>query len=171
MLSALELVRQIETGALTPRAVIDHCADAIAKRDADVGAFVALDVEAARERADRLATLPLRGLPIGVKDIYDTADLPTRYGSAIYAGHRPKADAAMVALIRRAGGAVIGKTVTTEFASLQPAGTRNPHNLAHTPGGSSSGSAAAVAAGMVPIALGSPHGGLGVPPAAVLRSG
>jgi Asp-tRNA(Asn)/Glu-tRNA(Gln) amidotransferase A subunit family amidase len=113
-----------------------------------------------------LATRPLRGLPIGVKDIYDTADLPTRYGSAIYAGHRPKADAAMVALIRRAGGAVIGKTVTTEFASLQPAGTRNPHNLAHTPGGSSSGSAAAVAAGMVPIALGSQTGGSVIRPAA-----
>ncbi len=166
MLSALELVRQIEPGALTPRAVIDRCADAIAKRDGEISAFVALDIEAARERADRLATLPLRGLPIGVKDIYDTADLPTQYGSAIYAGHRPKADAAMVALIRRAGGVVIGKTVTTEFASLQPAGTRNPHNLAHTPGGSSSGSAAAVAAGMVPIALGSQTGGSVIRPAA-----
>jgi Asp-tRNA(Asn)/Glu-tRNA(Gln) amidotransferase A subunit family amidase len=166
MLSALELVRQIETGALTPRAVIDRCADAIAKREAEIGAFVALDIEAARERADQLATLPLRGLPIGVKDIYDTADLPTQYGSAIYAGHRPKADAAMVALIRRAGGVVIGKTVTTEFAGLQPAGTRNPHNPAHTPGGSSSGSAAAVAAGMVPIALGTQTGGSVIRPAA-----
>ena len=166
MLSALELVRQIETGALTPRAVIDRCADAIAKRDGEIGAFVALDIEAARERADRLKALPLRGLPIGVKDIYDTADLPTQYGSAIYAGHRPKADAAMVALIRRAGGVVIGKTVSTEFASLQPAGTRNPRNLAHTPGGSSSGSAAAVAAGMVPIALGSQTGGSVIRPAA-----
>jgi Asp-tRNA(Asn)/Glu-tRNA(Gln) amidotransferase A subunit family amidase len=166
MLSALELIRQIETGALTARAVIDRCADAIAKRDAEIGAFVALDIEAARERAERLATLPLRGLPIGVKDIYDTADLPTQYGSSIYAGHRPKADAAMVALIRRAGGVVIGKTVTTEFASLEPARTRNPHNLAHTPGGSSSGSAAAVAASMVPIALGSQTGGSVIRPAA-----
>jgi len=166
MLSALELVRQIETGALPPRAVIDRCADAIAKRDGEIGAFVALDIEPARERADRLKALPLRGLPIGVKDIYDTADLPTQYGSPIYAGHRPKADAAMVALIRRAGGVVIGKTVTTEFASLQPAGTRNPHNLGHTPGGSSSGSAAAVAAGLVPIALGSQTGGSVIRPAA-----
>src|SRR5215475_2193359 len=166
MLSALELVRQIETGALTARAVIDRCAEAIAKREADIGAFVTLAIEAARERADELATLPLRGLPIGVKDIYDTADLPTQYGSAIYAGHRPKADAAMVALIRRAGGVVIGKTVTTEFAGLAPAGTRNPHNLAHTPGGSSSGSAAAVAAGMLPIALGSQTGGSVIRPAA-----
>jgi Asp-tRNA(Asn)/Glu-tRNA(Gln) amidotransferase A subunit family amidase len=166
MLSALQLVQQIETGALTARAVIERCAEAIAKREADIGAFVTLAIEAARERADQLATLPLRGLPIGVKDIYDTADLPTQYGSAIYAGHRPKADAAMVALIRRAGGVVIGKTVTTEFAGLAPAGTRNPHNLAHTPGGSSSGSAAAVAAGMLPIALGSQTGGSVIRPAA-----
>src|SRR5215475_1811746 len=166
MLSALELVRQIETGALTARAVIDRCAEAIAKREADIGAFVTLAIEAARERADAGANLPLRGLPVGVKDIYDTADLPTEYGSAIYAGHRPKADAAMVALIRRAGGVVIGKTVTCEFAGLEPARTRNPHNLAHTPGGSSSGSAAAVAAGMVPIALGSQTGGSVIRPAA-----
>jgi Asp-tRNA(Asn)/Glu-tRNA(Gln) amidotransferase A subunit family amidase len=166
MLSALKLARQIETGALTPRAVVELCADAIAKREAEIGAFVVLDIEAARARADAGANLPLRGLPVGVKDIYDTADLPTKYGSAIYAGHRPKADAAMVELIRRAGGVVIGKTVTTEFASLEPARTRNPHNLAHTPGGSSSGSAAAVAAGMVPIALGSQTGGSVIRPAA-----
>src|SRR5262245_30393127 len=166
MLSALELARQIETGALTPRAVVDLCADAIAKREAEIGAFVALDIEAARARADDCAALPLRGLPVGVKDIYDTADFPTEYGSAIYAGHRPKADAAIVALVRRAGGVLIGKTVTTEFAGLQPGRTRNPHNLAHTPGGSSSGSAAAVAAGMVPIALGSQTGGSVIRPAA-----
>src|SRR5262245_40659908 len=166
MLSALELIRQIETGTLPARAVIDRCADAIATRDPEIGAFVTLGIEAARERAERLATLPLRGLPIGVKDIYDTADLPTQYGSSIYADHRPKVDAAMVALIRRAGGVVIGKTVTTEFASLEPGRTRNPHNLTHTPGGSSSGSAAAVAAGMVPIALGSQTGGSVIRPAA-----
>jgi Asp-tRNA(Asn)/Glu-tRNA(Gln) amidotransferase A subunit family amidase len=166
MLSALELAQQIETGALTPRAVVDLCADAIAKREAEIGAFVALDIEAARARADACATLPLRGLPVGVKDIYDTADLPTEYGSSIYAGHRPRADAAIVALTRRAGGVLIGKTVSTEFASLEPARTRNPHNLAHTPGGSSSGSAAAVAAGMVPVALGSQTGGSVIRPAA-----
>src|SRR3954464_8221750 len=171
MLSALELVRQIETGALAPRAVIDRCADTIAKREHEIGAFVALGIEAARKRADESASLPLRGLPIGVKDIYDTADFPTQYGSTIYAGHRPKADAAMVALIRRAGGVVIGKTVSTEFAGLQPPGRRNPHNLAHTPGGSSSGSAAAVAAGMVPIALGSQTGGSVIRPAAYCGAG
>ncbi len=166
MLSVLDLVLQIETGTLTPRAVVDLCAGAIAEREASIGAFVALDLEAARERADAFASLPLRGLPVGIKDIYDTADFPTEYGSPIYAGHQPKADAAMVALVRRAGGVVIGKTVTTEFASLEPARTRNPRNLAHTPGGSSSGSAAAVAAGMVPIALGSQTGGSVIRPAA-----
>jgi Asp-tRNA(Asn)/Glu-tRNA(Gln) amidotransferase A subunit family amidase len=92
--------------------------------------------------------------------------LPTAYGSAIYAGHRPKTDAAMVMLIQRAGGLVLGKTVTTEFASLEPAPTRNPRNRAHTPGGSSSGSAAAVAAGMLPLALGSQTGGSVIRPAA-----
>jgi Asp-tRNA(Asn)/Glu-tRNA(Gln) amidotransferase A subunit family amidase len=101
-----------------------------------------------------------------MKDIFDTVDFPTAYGSPIYAGHRPKADAAMVALVLRAGGIVLGKMVTTEFASLQPAGTRNPRNLAHTPGGSSSGSAAAVAAGMLPIAFGSQTGGSVIRPAA-----
>jgi len=166
MLSALKLVQEIETGALTPRAVVELCAHAIARREGEIGAFVALDIEAARRRADACATRPLHGLPVGVKDIYDTADLPTEYGSAIYAGHRPKVDAAMVALIRRTGGVVIGKTVTTEFASLEPGRTRNPHNLAHTPGGSSSGSAAAVAADMVPIALGSQTGGSVIRPAA-----
>src|SRR5262249_32001806 len=132
----------------------------------ELGVFVGPGSGGARERVDQWPPLPRRALPIGVKDIYDTADLPTQYGSAIYAGHRPKADAAMVALIRRAGGVIIGKTVTTQFASLEPAGTRNPHNLAHTPGGSSSGSAAAVAAGMVPIALGSQTGGSVIRPAA-----
>lgn len=166
MLSALDLAKKIESGALAPRAVVELCADAIAKHEAEVGAFVALGLEAAQQRADGFAALPLRGLPVGVKDIYDTVDFPTEYGSPIYAGHRPKADAAMVALIRRAGGAVLGKTVSTEFASLEPARTRNPRNLAHTPGGSSSGSAAAVAAGMVPIALGSQTGGSVIRPAA-----
>jgi Asp-tRNA(Asn)/Glu-tRNA(Gln) amidotransferase A subunit family amidase len=166
MLCALDLARRIADGALTPRAVIERCADAIVKREAEIGAFVALDIEAALQHADALAALPLCGLPVGVKDIYDTVDFPTGYGSPIYAGHRPKADAAMVALIRRAGGVVLGKTVTTEFAGLEPARTRNPRNPAHTPGGSSSGSAAAVAAGMVPIALGSQTGGSVIRPAA-----
>jgi Asp-tRNA(Asn)/Glu-tRNA(Gln) amidotransferase A subunit family amidase len=167
MLSALELARRIETDALSPRDVVDLCAKGISLRESETGAFAALDLDAARRNAEpTLAQTPLRGLPVGIKDIYDTVDFETAYGSAVYAGHRPKSDAAMVMLVRRAGGIVLGKTITTEFASLQPAGTRNPHNPAHTPGGSSSGSAAAVAAGMVPIALGSQTGGSVIRPAA-----
>ncbi len=168
MLSALDLARAVESGSITPREIVDRCARAVASHEAEIGAFVALDVEAARHNAEvpGLRFTPLRGLPVGIKDIFDTADFPTQYGSPIYAGHRPKADAALVALVRRAGGLVLGKTVTTELASLQPAATRNPHNPAHTPGGSSSGSAAAVASGMLPIALGSQTGGSVIRPAA-----
>ena len=168
MLSALALARRIEAGELTPRAVVDLCADAIAAREKEVQAFVALDLVAARRLADnpKLAALPLFGLPVGVKDIFDTCDLPTEYGSPIYAGFQPRADAAAVALTRRAGGIVLGKTATTEFATMVPAATRNPHNLDHTPGGSSSGSCAAIAASMVPIAFGSQTAGSVIRPAA-----
>jgi Asp-tRNA(Asn)/Glu-tRNA(Gln) amidotransferase A subunit family amidase len=168
MLSALDLARRIEAGEITPRAVVDLCAEAIAARDKEIGAFVVLDLVAARQAADnpKLAATPLRGLPVGFKDIFDTADFPTQYGSPIYAGFQPRADAAAVALTRRAGGIVIGKTATTEFATMVPAVTRNPHNLAHTPGGSSSGSCAAVAAGMLPIAFGTQTAGSVIRPAA-----
>ncbi len=170
MLFALDLARRIEAGELTPAAVIDRCAQAIKAHENAVGAFVVLDLERAHRTAEREATVlaaePLRGLPVGIKDIFDTIDFSTEYGSSIYAGHRPAADAALVADIRRAGGIVLGKTVTTEFAFLDPSRTRNPHNLAHTPGGSSSGSAAAVAAGMLPIALASQTGGSTIRPAA-----
>src|SRR5262245_29181213 len=168
MLSALDLARRIEAGDLKPQAALDLCAQAFAEHEATIGAFATLDLETARHAANAasIAALPLRGLPVGIKDIFDTADFTTSYGSSIYAGHRPKADSAMVSLVRRAGGIVPGKTVTTEFASLVPAGTRNPRNPAHTPGGSSSGSAAAVAAGMLPLALGSQTGGSVIRPAA-----
>jgi Asp-tRNA(Asn)/Glu-tRNA(Gln) amidotransferase A subunit family amidase len=170
MLRALDLARRIERGASTPAAVIDLCAAAIAAREAEIGAFTALDIAGARkfaeDAADRLTQSPLRGLPVGVKDIFDTADFPTGYGSPIYAGHRPACDAALVMLIRRAGGLIAGKTVSTEFASLVPGKTRNPWNPAHTPGGSSSGSAASVAAGMLPLAIGSQTGGSVIRPAA-----
>lgn len=170
MLSAIDLARRIEAGELTPAAVIDRCAQAMAAHESTVGAFTALDLNRARQIAERdaakLAAKPLRGLPVGVKDIFDTADFATEYGSPIYAGYRPTADAALVADIRRVGGIVLGKTVTTEFAYLDPNRTRNPHNLDHTPGGSSSGSAAAVAAGMLPIALASQTGGSTIRPAA-----
>jgi Asp-tRNA(Asn)/Glu-tRNA(Gln) amidotransferase A subunit family amidase len=169
MLAALDLARRIEAGELTPAAALELCAEAIAAREAEIGAFVVLDLERARRtaeaRGEALSGLPLRGLAVGLKDIFDTADLPTSYGSPIYAGHQPKADAAATSLVRRAGGIVIGKTVTTEFAHLDPGKTRNPHNSTHTPGGSSSGSAAAVAAGMVPIALGSQTAGSVIRPA------
>jgi Asp-tRNA(Asn)/Glu-tRNA(Gln) amidotransferase A subunit family amidase len=168
MLSALDLARRIEAGTLTPRAVVDLCAEAIAVREKEVHAFVVLDLVAARQAAEnpKLPSTPLRGLSVGFKDIFDTADFPTQYGSPIYAGFQPRADAAAVALTRRAGGIVIGKTVTTEFATMVPAVTRNPHNLAHTPGGSSSGSCAAIAAGMLPIAFGSQTAGSVIRPAA-----
>jgi Asp-tRNA(Asn)/Glu-tRNA(Gln) amidotransferase A subunit family amidase len=167
-LSALDLARRIETGELKPRAVVELCAAAIAAHDKQIGAFVALDLEGVRRAADdpHLVGTPLRGLPVAFKDIFDTVDLPTQYNSPIYAGHRPRADATAIVLTRRAGGIVLGKTVTTELASLVPAATRNPHDLAHTPGGSSSGSAAAVAAGMAPIAFGSQTAGSVIRPAA-----
>jgi Asp-tRNA(Asn)/Glu-tRNA(Gln) amidotransferase A subunit family amidase len=167
MLSALRLARAIEAGELTPTEAVELCADAIAKRESEVGAFVTLDLEAARKTAQQpgLKDKPLRGLPVALKDIFDTADMPTEYGSPIYAGHRPKVDASLVALIRRSGGTLIGKTVTTEFAHLDPGKTRNPRNRDHTPGGSSSGSAAGVAAGFFPIATGSQTGGSVIRPA------
>lgn len=170
MLSALALARRIEDGSLTPAGVIALCAEAIAAREADLGAFTVLGIAQAQAKAERdataLAARPLRGLPVGVKDIFDTTDFPTEYGSPIYRGHRPASDAAVVSMLRRAGGIVLGKTETTEFAYLQPARTRNPHNREHTPGGSSSGSAAAIGAGMLPIALGTQTGGSTIRPAA-----
>jgi Asp-tRNA(Asn)/Glu-tRNA(Gln) amidotransferase A subunit family amidase len=168
MLSALDLVRRIESGELKARAAVELCAEAIAAREKEIGAFVVLDLDAARRAAEepRLTSTPLRGLPVAFKDIFDTADLPTQYGSPIYSGYRPRADATAVALTKRAGGIMLGKTVTTEMASLVPSVTRNPHNLAHSPGGSSAGSAAAVAAGMVPVAFGTQTAGSVIRPAA-----
>jgi Asp-tRNA(Asn)/Glu-tRNA(Gln) amidotransferase A subunit family amidase len=167
MLSALDLARRIESGEISPAQAVELGAEAIARREAEIGAFVTLDLDGARKAAQApgLKDLPLRGLPVAFKDIFDTADLATEYGSPIYAGHRPKADSALVALTRRAGGNLIGKTVTAEFAHQEPGKTRNPHNPAHTPGGSSSGSAAAVAAGFAPIAAGSQTGGSVIRPA------
>jgi Asp-tRNA(Asn)/Glu-tRNA(Gln) amidotransferase A subunit family amidase len=167
MLSAIDLARRIEAGETDPAAVIDLCAEAIARRESEIGAFVTYDLAATRRAASAASKeAGLRGLPVGIKDIFDTADLPTEHGSDIYADQRPKAEASAVSLVRRANGIVLGKTVTTEFAYLQPPKTRNPHNLSHTPGGSSSGSAAAVAAGMLPLALGSQTGGSVIRPAA-----
>jgi len=161
-LSATEAAAAIETGRLQPAALIEACRARIAAREPGLSAFTALSAAL----PPPAAAGPLRGLPIGVKDVLDTADLPTAYGSPIHAGFCPRADAAVVALARRAGALVMGKTVTTEFATRHPGPTRNPHNHAHTPGGSSSGSAAAVAAGMVPLAFGTQTAGSIIRPAA-----
>jgi Asp-tRNA(Asn)/Glu-tRNA(Gln) amidotransferase A subunit family amidase len=143
--------------------LVRDCLERIDARDAEVQAWTHVARDAALARAKALDQGAhqglLHGLPIGVKDLIATADMPTAYGSPIYAGHQPALDATCVALAREAGAVVLGKTVTTEFATFQPNQTHNPHNLAHTPGGSSSGSAAAVADGMVPLALGTQTAG------------
>jgi Asp-tRNA(Asn)/Glu-tRNA(Gln) amidotransferase A subunit family amidase len=155
---------------LTSEALVSACLERIAKREPEVRAWAYVAEKEALEQARRLDAeaprSPLHGVPVGIKDVIDTADMPTEYNSPIYRGHRPKTDAACVALLRRAGCVILGKTVTTEFANNHPGATRNPHNLAHTPGGSSSGSAAAVADGMVPLALGTQTGGSVIRPAA-----
>jgi Asp-tRNA(Asn)/Glu-tRNA(Gln) amidotransferase A subunit family amidase len=154
---------------LTAQARTEACLERIRAREDAVRAWAYLDPERSLAQARELdrssRASRLHGVPFGVKDIIDTADMPTEHGSPIYRGHRPRADAACVALLRRAGCLVLGKTHTTEFANNHPAPTRNPHDPAHTPGGSSSGSAAAVADGMVPLALGTQTGGSVIRPA------
>ena len=146
-----------------PAELVLQCVERIARRNGEIGAWVSIRSDAAVEEARTIglptAARPLAGMPIGVKDVFDTVDLPTTYGSAVYEGFRPAADAACVALARQAGAVVLGKTTTTEFAAVAPCGTKNPHDTRHTPGGSSSGSAAAVAAGMVPFAFGTQTAG------------
>ncbi len=159
-ITAVETARRIAQGEATARAVVEACLEQAARREAEVMAFEFLDADGARRAADAIDArdaakhLPIAGACFGVKDIIDTADMPTGYGSPIHAGHRPGADAACVALSRKGGGIALGKTVTTEFANVHPGRTRNPHDPRRTPGGSSSGSAAAVAAMMLPLALG-----------------
>lgn len=155
--TALEIAAAIESGRTTCEAVTRACLDRIAEREPAVQAWAYIDPELALAQARALdksrASGPLLGVPFGVKDIIDTFDMPTEYGSPIYAGHRPRRDAACVAMGRKAGGVVMGKTVTAEFAVNYPGKTRNPLDPTRTPGGSSSGSAAAVADRMVPLAL------------------
>ena len=168
-LSAAEAARAIASGALTSAALVEACLQRIAAREASVQAWAHLDPDAAlaeaRARDAEPARGVLHGVPVGFKDIIDTVGLPTEYGSPIYRGHHAAADAACVALVRNAGGVVLGKTVTTEFAFVNPGKTRNPHRPTHSPGGSSSGSAAAVADRMVPLALGTQTGGSVIRPA------
>ncbi|WP_347955343.1 amidase [Gordonia aichiensis] len=152
------------------REAVEQCLDRIAARDDEVHAWAHLDPVQARRAADLVDRVEsdgrlLHGVPVGLKDIIDTADQPTAYGSNAWAGHVPAADAAVVQRLRRAGAVILGKTATTEFATYRPSAARNPHRLDHTPGGSSSGSAAAVADGQVPVAVGTQTAG------SVLRPG
>jgi Asp-tRNA(Asn)/Glu-tRNA(Gln) amidotransferase A subunit family amidase len=160
MLSLLDLLRRIDAGETTPEAAIRQAHLLIAERDEELRAFAYVD-GSARTAADG----PLRGVAVGLKDIIDTADMPTEMGSPIYAGWRPRADAAIVSVLRRAGATVIGKTATTPLAFIDPTVTRNPRDPAHTPGGSSSGSAAAVGAGLIPLAVGTQTAGSVIRPA------
>jgi Asp-tRNA(Asn)/Glu-tRNA(Gln) amidotransferase A subunit family amidase len=169
-LTAREAARQIAERRLTAEALAAAYLDRIGARETVVGAWQYLDCEralaVARQRDAEPTRGPLHGIPIAVKDLIDTVDMPTAYGSSIYRGHRPASDASCVALARAAGAVVLGKTVTTEFAAFTPGKTANPRNPAHTPGGSSSGSAAAVADGMVPLAFGTQTAGSVIRPAA-----
>jgi Asp-tRNA(Asn)/Glu-tRNA(Gln) amidotransferase A subunit family amidase len=168
-LTAVELLRRLQNRDLTAESLVHGLMERITEREPAVQAWTCLRpdsaLEAARELDRGAIRGPLHGLPVGVKDVFDTFDLPTEYGSPIYKGHQPRADAAVVALARAAGGLILGKAVTTEFATFPPGKTRNPHNPAHTPGGSSSGSAAAVADSMVPFAFGTQTVGSTIRPA------
>jgi len=163
-LTATDAARAIRSGALAPAALMDACLDRLAAREGVVQAMAFLDPAQARAAVPHPG--PLHGLPIGVKDVIDTADMPSEYNSAIWRGHRPRADAACVAWAKAAGAVVLGKTVTTEFATRTPGPTTNPHDSSRTPGGSSSGSAAGVAAGFFPLAFGTQTAGSVIRPAA-----
>lgn len=163
-LSAADIAKGIAAKKFTAEAVVRDCLDHIAEREPTVHAFANIDPDYALTQARALDRMPssrgaLHGVPIGVKDIIDTEHLPTEMGSPIYKGYRSFGDAACVALARMAGAVILGKTVTAEFAGMFPGPTTNPHNPAHTPGGSSSGSAAAVADFMLPVAYGTQTGG------------
>jgi Asp-tRNA(Asn)/Glu-tRNA(Gln) amidotransferase A subunit family amidase len=172
-LTALDARDGMARGAFRAAEYVEACLARVDAREAEVGAFAFLDKEIARAnakacdgyRATGRSLGSLHGLPVAVKDIIDTADMPTENGTPIDAGRKPKKDAVVGQMLRRAGAVVMGKTVTTELASMHPRGTRNPHHAEHTPGGSSSGSAAAVAAGMAPLALGTQTNGSVIRPA------
>ena len=173
-LTAAKAARLIRDGMLSSEELVQACLERIRETEPQVQAWTFLDEEhalAQARAADELrrsgqAAGPLCGLPVGIKDIIDTGDMPTENGTVLHAGRTPRNDAVVVAKLRAAGAVILGKTVTTECAYFHPGKTRNPHNPEHTPGGSSSGSAAAVAAGMVPLALGSQTNGSVIRPAA-----
>src|SRR5262245_25743210 len=171
--SAAEAARLIREGVISSEQLVQACLARIRDVEPDVQAWAFLDPDHALAQARaadelRMSGAPtgaLHGVPVGLKDIIDTADMPTENGSVLHAGRTPSRDASVVTMLRGAGAVILGKTVTTEFANRTPGKTRNPHNPAYTPGGSSSGSAAAVAAGMVPLALGSQTTGSTIRPA------
>jgi len=163
-LTATAAARAIQTGILVPAELMEACLARIAAREPAVQAMAFLDPAQARGAVPRPG--PLHGLPVGVKDVLDTAEMPSEYNSTIWRGHRPRTDAACVAWAKAAGAVVLGKTVTTEFATRTPGPTTNPHDPARTPGGSSSGSAAGVAAGFFPLAFGTQTAGSVIRPAA-----
>jgi Asp-tRNA(Asn)/Glu-tRNA(Gln) amidotransferase A subunit family amidase len=173
-LSAAEAAQQIREGKLTSEELVRACLERIRELEPNVQAWTFLDEEHALAQARALDERkrngepvgPLHGVPVGLKDIIDTADMPTENGTVLHKGRTPRDDAAVVRMLRAAGAVILGKTVTTECAYFNPGKTRNPHNSEHTPGGSSSGSAAAVGAGMVPLALGSQTAGSVIRPAA-----
>lgn len=172
-LTATEAAAEIARGAASAEQYTGACLERIAAIDGEVRAFVHIDAEHAllqaraldRHKSDGGRIGPLHGVPVGIKDIFDTADYPTECGNPQLVGRRPQADAVAVRRLREAGAVIIGKTVSTEFAYFYPGPTRNPRDLNRTPGGSSSGSAAAVAAGMVPLAIGSQTNGSMIRPA------
>lgn len=168
-ITAVEAVTAIEAGTLTAEKLVRGCLNRIAQRDGIVKAWAHIDPDQAiaqAKAADAASGGLLRGIPIGVKDIIDTYDMPTGHNSPIFEGKVPFGDAACVALCRTANAVIMGKTVTTEFANRHAGATTNPHDHGHTPGGSSSGSAAAVADGHVPLAFGTQTGGSVIRPAA-----
>src|SRR3954469_13011207 len=173
-LTAAEAVRRLQQGRLTAEELVGACLEHIRRAEPTVQAWQFLDEEHAlaqaraadERRRSGVAVGALNGIPVGIKDIIDTADMPTENGTVLHKGRTPRTDAAVVAKLRAAGAVIMGKTVTTECAYFTPGKTRNPHNPEHTPGGSSSGSAAAVAAQMVPLALGSQTAGSVIRPGA-----
>ena len=169
-LTATEAAALIAQRKVSSEELTKACLARIRTREPKIQAWQALDedlaLKAARAADAAKPASPLHGVPFAVKDVIDTAELPTEYGSSIFKGHRPKEDAACVARMKAAGAVMLGKTVCTEFATFRPGKTRNPHNPNHTPGGSSSGSAAAVGDFMVPLAFGNQTAGSHVRPAA-----
>jgi len=172
-LSALEAAAGIAAGEFSSQDLVSACLERIAEMDEQIEAWTHFDADYAHAQAKAadeyrqsgLPIGPLFGLPVAVKDIFDTADMPTECGTPVYTGRTPSADSTVVALLRQAGAIIMGKSVTTELAMYSPGKTRNPHDPERTPGGSSSGSAAAVASGMVPLAIGSQTAGSMIRPA------